>query len=127
MDTNTVLPLQGCKVVKVEGAEVGSDCMQIWYETPNAELHNILFFHEQDCCESVQIVDMEGDPDDLVGHVLGIAEERTREVTTPQEVHESGTWTFYEFCGSGGSLWVRWLGESNGYYSECVSWRVKNN
>ena len=48
-----------------------------------------------------------------------------RPAAWPQDVpkpDESGTVTIFTFTTSyGGSLVIRWLGESNGYYSESVS------
>ena len=82
-----------------------------------------VFFHSQDCCESVDINDICGDLQDLVGEPLLIAEEVSGE--TPVDFneldHESVTWTFYKFATRKGYVDVRWLGESNGYYSESVS------
>lgn len=80
-----------------------------------------VFFHEQDCCESVAINDVVGDLSDLVGSPLVRAEERTSSDEQPHEYAESWTWTFYEFATNKGSVTVRWLGESNGYYGESVS------
>ena len=80
------------------------------------------FYHGQDCCESVRIEDLNGHLDDLVGHPLLVAEEVDNlEGFVDTEVHvESFTWTFYRFATQMGWVVVRWLGESNGYYSESV-------
>ncbi len=75
-------------------------------------------YHEQNCCERVHIEDIIGDLDDLVGSPLIIAEERTGK---NPHASESGTWTFYAFATLKGYVDIRWNGESNGYYSEAVS------
>ena len=82
-----------------------------------------VFFHSQDCCEHVSIEDVCGDLEDLVGEPLLIAEEVSGEtpVDFNEAEHESVTWTFYKFATRKGYVDVRWLGESNGYYSESVS------
>lgn len=80
-------------------------------------------FHPQDCCESVSIESVVGDLSDLVGEPLLIAEKSTGETPadyTFEYEPESYTWTFYKFATRKGYVDVRWLGESNGYYSESV-------
>ena len=84
---------------------------------------SFVFFHQQDCCESVSIEDVCGDLQDLVGEPLLLAEEVQGEtpVDFNEREYESVTWTFYKFATRKGYVDVRWLGESNGYYSEGVS------
>ena len=77
------------------------------------------FYHEQDCCEAVLIEDVIGDLDDLIGSPITQAEEVTNE-PEPYAGDDSYTWTFYKFATIKGYVTVRWLGESNGYYSESV-------
>jgi hypothetical protein len=76
------------------------------------------FYHEQDCCESVSIEDIVGDLEDLVGVPILEAREDMQEGVVGD--FESATWTFYNFRTIKGSVTVRWLGISNGYYSESV-------
>lgn len=79
------------------------------------------FYHEQDCCENVQIEDVVGEISDLIGNPILLAEEVTSsQGPRPSEYSESFTWTFYKFATIKGYVDVRWLGESNGYYSESV-------
>ena len=84
---------------------------------------SFVFFHQQDCCENVSIEDVCGDLEDLVGEPLLLAEEVSGEtpVDFNEREYESVTWTFYKFATRKGYVDVRWLGESNGYYSEGVS------
>ena len=81
----------------------------------------VRMFHMQNCCESVTLADACGDESDVIGSVIISAEERVNH----QSAHyRSETWTFYDIQTSKGSLWLRWCGESNGYYSEDVAIEV---
>ncbi len=106
----------GKTFVRVEGS-VGDGEMR--FVTADGE--TFLFGHYQDCCESVDINDIVGDLEDLVGEPLLLAEEVSGEAPASDEDHwGSQTWTFYKFATRKGYVDVRWLGESNGYYSESV-------
>jgi len=84
------------------------------------------FYHCQECCERVEIEDVNGDWADLIGHPLLVADERVsddHDGVVPDGLcasDESNTWTFYTFRSIGGSVDVRWHGSSNGCYSESV-------
>lgn len=81
-------------------------------------------YHDQDCCEHVRIESVVGDWKDLLGHPLLMAEDasnRDNPTDYEQESAESYTWTFYKLATIKGYVDIRWLGESNGYYSESVS------
>ena len=107
----------GKTFVQVTGSVGGYEML---FET--AEGERFMFAHSQDCCERVDINDIVGDLQDLVGEPLLLAEEF--QGVTPVDFnemdHESVTWTFYKFATRKGYVDVRWLGESNGYYSEGV-------
>ena len=83
-------------------------------------------YHDQDCCESVSIDDINGDLDDLIGSPILMADESTSSNTkldgTPlTDEWDSCTWTFYRFATIKGYVNIRWYGASNGYYSESVN------
>lgn len=111
-----------CNVDVLKGktlSKVAGDDYELVFETTDGERYRM--YHEQDCCESVSIESIVGDLQDLVGSEILIAEEVDGESPADFEAYESYTWTFYKFATRKGYVDIRWLGQSNGYYSESVS------
>jgi hypothetical protein len=105
---------------------IGKVVVSAWHDLNNviidfADGTKARFYHMQYCCESVTVEDVNGDWNDLVGHPLLVAEERTK---WGENDFGHETWTFYTFRSVGGSVDVRWYGESNGYYSEDVDLEI---
>ena len=76
-----------------------------------------MMYHEQDCCESVYIESIDGELSYLIGSRIEMAEE-----VIDGDEDDGCTWTFYKFGTIKGYVTIRWVGESNGYYSESVDW-----
>lgn len=107
--------LLGKVFTKVTGGQ-GDDEMRL-----DCAEGTFVFSHHQDCCESVSIEDVTGDLNDLVGSPILRAEEvENGPIPEDHTPGESETWTFYKFATIKGYVDVRWLGSSNGYYSERV-------
>lgn len=119
VDVTTFAEMIGTIIANISGAEPGSDRMTFHAE----DGREFSFFHDQSCCEHVRIVDVIGDVSDLIGLPIVEAEE-VSSADAPEIDSESYTWTFYRFSTANGTVTVRWLGESNGYYGEDVSYEV---
>ncbi len=113
MDTTEIKEMLGVTMDSVE--QLGDD--ELIFTNGGRQY---IFYHLQDCCEDVHIEDIVGDLSDLVGSPILQAEEVTEYGGNPE-----GTWTFYKFATIKGSVTVRWLGQSNGYYSERVDFEVR--
>ena len=111
--------LVGKTLRHIEGASVGSEEIVFYCEDGS----RFRQYHYQDCCESVDLNEIIGDLDDIIGSPILLAEEASySDEPAPDgslpEYHDSWTWTFYKLATVKGHLTLRWLGESNGYYSE---------
>ena len=107
--------LVGKTIKSITGLEQASEEVRIFTECGQ----EYMFYHSQDCCECVELNDFEGEAEDLIGGIVLSAEAVEGEESEP-EYTDSHTWTFYKIETSKGGLWMRWLGESNGHYSESV-------
>lgn len=105
-------------ITEIIGAYSGSD--EITIITQQGDIYTM--YHSQDCCERVSINDIEGDINDLLNSPILQADESTNSEDTFGKIEypESFTWTFYKLATIKGYVTIRWLGESNGYYSERV-------
>lgn len=115
----------GETLTSIEGMEVGSE--EITFKAASGR--EFRMWHSQDCCESVNVEDVAGDPEDLIGSPIVLAEEVSNEPEPDLPGTEAGrwddshTWTFVKFATAKGYVTLRWFGSSNGYYSEEPSFR----
>ncbi len=120
MRTDEISVLLGKTLASVEKNDTEQELLFTLEDGTRYRMH-----HSQDCCESVYIEDINGDLSNLVGSPILMAEEATSN-TDPDDAKDrtphddSFTWTFYKLATVKGYVNIRWLGESNGYYSESV-------
>ena len=100
---------------------VGKKITGIYYDEENFQILTddcvYAFYHQQDCCESVLLTQVDGISDKIIGSRIVIAEVVTDEKDTE---HSHITWSFYKIGTNKGMIDFRWQGESDGGYSEIV-------
>ena len=79
--------------------------------------HVLEMLHHQDCCETVYLADVVGSFEDLIGYPLLEVSESIVDIASEDY---SSTASYYNFRTVKASVQLRWVGESNGYYSEAV-------
>lgn len=113
--------LIGKTLVAVDGYRDGSE--EVVFTTSEGEKY--VMWHDSDCCETVNLVDADGDVADIIGRPVKVA---SCEEFSPKDQsfygYDSQTWTFYHLAAGYGTISMRWVGSSNGYYSESVSFAL---
>ena len=79
--------------------------------------HVLEMIHHQDCCETVYLADVVGSFEDLIGYPLL---EVSESIVDIESEDYSSTASYYNFRTVKASVQLRWVGESNGSYSETV-------
>ncbi len=114
--------LRGCVLNKIDASKDSVD----FYTNDGREYR---LCHSQSCCERVYLADTCGDLNSLIGSPILFAEEVSDDFDDSEfelDNCDSYTWTFYKISTINESVTLRWLGTSNGYYSEGVDFmRVK--
>ena len=113
--------LAGKKIVAIDIVDDPKKDHEIRIEIEGGRVFR--FYHNQDCCESVRIAA----PKDSDGSLLSLIGKEIREVTQ-EEDRDDGTDTDYDswtkttitFRTDSETVISRWIGESNGFYSEDV-------
>lgn len=117
--------LIGKKIVEVSGLKAQST--YVYFRTECGKEYGMV--HHQDCCESVDVEDVDGSAEDLVNATVMDARVETRslgdEGVEAREAYDSFTYTFYHIRTDRGYVVIRWYGSSNGYYSESVSFMLR--
>ena len=104
--------------------EVNAGKDNITFRCDDGTIFNM--FHEQDCCENVTVDDICGALVDILGSPIIMADESTSYENPKSDYDNSFTWTFYKLATIKGYVTIKWYGESNGYYSEDVSFFESN-
>jgi len=121
--TNGAIPLEGATLRRVLVGEYEAE-RAVFLDTDRG---CFVFFHWQDCCESVELSEMTGGALPPGGAIVRLAEVRTESGDDSSSYddwradQESWTATFYAVRTDGPDIDMHWQGSSNGYYSEEVT------
>lgn len=117
--------LVGEVLVSISGCMRGSD--EIVFTTASGRTFRM--YHERDCCESVVVEDVIGDPKILLNLPITVARVDSNQDNPldTSEYAEPHLWTFYNIGTARGTVTLRWYGTSNGYYSMSVSFEEFND
>lgn len=91
----------------------GGEGDEIIFEAHNGQKWKM--YHCQDCCECVRVEEIVGDLEDIKGSPILQAEVSCSQ--SPVVEADDYQWTFYKLSTIKGSVTIRWLGTSNGWYS----------
>ena len=114
------------RILAIEGLEQGSEEVKIVFENGDY----ITQYHRMDCCEWVRVEQVDGNVEKHIGAMYQGLDEKvlTMDELPPEQLPTSPngslTATFYTLKTSKGYLDWRWVGESNGYYSESVDCKL---
>jgi hypothetical protein len=89
--------LIGDTITKIDGLAAGNTIIEI--ETDKGSFR---MFHEQDCCERVEVDSVVGDASELVGEKVLAASVKS----SPEDGLEH--WTFYDISTRKGTVVIRW-------------------
>jgi hypothetical protein len=101
----------------LEYIDIDEDNNQILLTTKSGK--RIMIYHGQDCCENVRIVDTIGNWNNLIGKVIIDTDEEIIN-SSDKDGYDSRTETNLTFKVDSDTVISKWIGESNGYYSENV-------
>ena len=118
--------LVGKTITEISGG-LGDE--KLVFTCDNGDKYQMIYY--SDCCASATLEDIAGNLEDLKGSPILQAEEVISENTNPEgvkvpEYQDSYTWTFYKLATIRGYVTIRWYGESNGYYSESITFEKIN-
>lgn len=108
------------KILKDVIVNKNEDCIDFIID----EGYKLRMQHGQECCEHVYIDDICGDIKDIIGNKILSAYESSNSMDEADkdkyDTDNSATWTFYSIATMNGFVNIRWIGTSNGCYSESV-------
>lgn len=106
--------LIGETIVSISGMDTGG--VEVVIETASGRTFRM--YHVQDCCENVYIDATYGCANSILNKVV---DETTYFTDNYDGAYESGTISRFRIYCDGDYFEVKWIGTSNGYYGEGVS------